>query len=379
MFFGTIAAANYLPRAACLVESLKRTQPDHTFGLCLVERDRSAILDLEKYFPEVILASELGVHNFESFIFRHQIMEACTAVKAQFLMWAMNRFREEERFVFLDPDIMAYSRFEEVEAIFPQAQIMVTPHQVDDEESLDAVRDNQFRGLVAGTFNLGFLGLRRSQTAHEFLTWWNGMLQNLCYMEWSSRGLFVDQKWVLLGLSFFDMTVVREPGYNVANWNVSRRSITKHDHEDQYLVNGKPLRFFHFSNTESARDLYSIRRHLLCDSPIFELRDTYLHQVESLDLNSQSRVRWSYGSFRSGEIVHDEVRRVYRDNPQLIERFPEPFDESSSTFYSAMAERSADRLRKSHIDQSSEWTDHRWLRRVFRTVRPCRTEHTPGA
>lgn len=342
MVIGTICAANHLPKAACLARSLKETQPKHVFVLCLVERDRSAIQGLESWFPMVTLASEIGISHFNSFIFRHSVYEACTAVKAQFLLWAMHRFPEEQNFLFLDPDVKAFSRFEELEAILPESQtfskcqIVVTPHQLHDEDSLVGVRENTFRTLVAGTFNLGFLALRRSYTAGEFLDWWNSKLLSLCYMEWSTRGLFVDQKWAFLGMSFFDMTVFREPGYNVANWNVSTRHITV-DPSGHYVVNGKPLRFFHFSNLDFDRDIYFFRRCLDNSSPVFAMRDRYLQELTSLGQHDFSGIPWSYGHYCSGAPISPEARSVYRNNPRLLALIEDPFAESNSRFYPLLA------------------------------------------
>lgn len=342
MVIGTICAANYLAKAACLARSLRDSQSRHHFVLCLVERDKSAVQDLETWFPEVILASDIGIPHFSSFIFRHQVMEACSAVKAQFLLWAMSRFPTERDFLFLDPDVRAYSRFEELEALLPESEvyprfpIIVTPHQLEDEHLPVGVRENTFRTLTAGTFNLGFLAIRRCQAAADFLHWWNSKLQALCYMEWRTRGLFGDQKWVLLGFSFFDMKVLREPGYNVANWNVSTRNVVV-DSDDNYLVNGKPLRFFHFSNIDSDRDLYFFRRFLDGSSPVFTMRNKYLEELELFGERKLSRAQWSYGHYLSGAPIHLEARLVYRSNPQLVHRLPEPFAETNSRFYALMA------------------------------------------
>ena len=43
----------------------------------------------------------------------------------------------------------------------------------------------------------------------------------------------------------FDPAIVRDPAYNVANWNLQSRSVTRRD--DGYEVDGRPLAFFHYS------------------------------------------------------------------------------------------------------------------------------------
>ncbi len=336
MVIGTICAANHLPKAACLARSLEATQRKHIFVSCLVERDRSALRSRQDSFPELVLASEIGLPNVDSFMFRHERYEACCAVKAQFLLWMMERFRNEQDFLYLDPDVMVYSSFEELYSVLPTSQIIVTPHQVQDENSSAGIRENTFRTLIAGTFNLGFLALRRSRSAADFLLWWNSKLQSLCYMEWRTRGLFVDQKWALLGLSFFDMTILREAGYNVANWNITTRHVTV-DANNSYLVNGKPLRFFHFSNIDSDRDLYFLKRFLDSSSPVFKLRDEYLRALDSFGERDFTKLPWSYGHFLSGDPISSETRFVYRNNPHLVQSLPEPFTESASRIYSQLA------------------------------------------
>lgn len=358
MVIATICAANYLAKAACLASSLRETQPSHTFVLCLVERDLSATIGLETWLPKVVLASDIGIGNFNSFVFRHDRSEACCAIKAHFLLWAMHHYPEEQNFLFLDPDIMAYSRFEELEALLSDPkglsrnQIVVTPHQIQDEASRAGIHDNTFRTLIAGTFNLGFLALSRSQVAFEFLSWWNSKLQRLCYMEWRTRGLFVDQKWALLGISFFDMTVLREPGYNVANWNVSTRPVAVDSRSGQYLVSGKPLRFFHYSNLDSDRDLYFFRRCLPDSCPVFSMRERYKQQLNSFGHTERSRLPWSYGHFCSGAPISPEARFIYRNNPRMQELVPNPFSESNSGIFSQLMTKSSHESKEVHANNA---------------------------
>jgi hypothetical protein len=341
MIVTTICAANHLPKAACLARSLQETNAARSIVLCLVERDRSVADGFAPWFREIVLAAEIGITDFDSFIFRHNRYEACCAVKAQFLLWVMQRFPDERDFLYLDSDVMVYSRFEELEAVLdgqqllPTARIVVTPYQLQDEPSRSGVQENTFRTLIRGPFNFGFLGIRRSQVSIDFLRWWSSKLQTLCYLEWRTKGLFVDQKWAFLGMSFFDMTVLREPGYNVANWNVSARRVIR-DGRNGCLVDGKPLRFMHFSDMDFDRDLYYFKRFLDISSPVFGLRDQYKESIDSLGHWEFSQLPWTYDKFSSGAQIGQEARLIYRNNPQLQQVFSNPFAESASRFYSTL-------------------------------------------
>ena len=59
--------------------------------------------------------------------------------------------------------------------------------------------------------------------------------------------MFTDQKWCDLVPAYFDnVKIVRDPGYNVASWNISQRKI-EFDDLGNILVNGSKLKFFHFT------------------------------------------------------------------------------------------------------------------------------------
>ena len=335
----TIAAANHLPKAACLADSMNRAHPDCQIVLCLVERDRSQALTLLDKFDHVVLASELDIPDFESFIFRHNIYEACCAFKAQLLTWALQKFPDEEYFIYVDPDVRVYSRFHELETMLPYANIIVTPHILQEEVDLGRIRDNIFRVLIAGAFNLGFLAVHRSLDTQKFLNWWNSKLQASCYMD-PSHGIFVDQRWVLLALSYCEMKILREPGYNLANWNVSTRVLTKSE-TGNYYVNGQPLRFCHFSGIDSARDIYYFTKHSPGHSPIFEMRKNYLREVGVLDVDGLSGIPWSYECFKSGEHIASELRHAYRNNLRLRKAIPHPFAESNETLFSVLCDGAA--------------------------------------
>lgn len=334
--FCTISTADHLPKAACLARSLFQTQPDHRFLLCLVERDDSAVRALGYSFLDVVLASNLGISNFESFIFRHVAFEACMAVKADVLFWAMVNYPQEDLFVYLDADTFVYSRFEELESVLSRSAIVLTPHHVDDEVTLEAVWDQMSRTLACGTFNSGFLALQRSEIAEEFLEWWSRKLRAYCYRD-ASHGLYYEQKWLDLALGYFDVTIFREPGYNVANWNISQRRVTACQDHTGYIVNGKPLRFFHFSMVDSGRDMLYLTKYASPNSAVFELRDRYTRAVEGVTrAGNLSQMPWSYESFASGERIAVEVRTFFRSEARLRKVFSNPFDESNFKIMAAM-------------------------------------------
>ena len=99
-------------------------------------------------------------------------------------------------------------------------------------------------------YNLGFLALRGTPEVQRICRWWGRRLQTECLID-LGKGLFVDQKWADLFPSFIEKThILRHPGYDVAYWNLPHRRVTFEG--GAWLVNGLPLRFFHFSGSVIA-------------------------------------------------------------------------------------------------------------------------------
>jgi hypothetical protein len=327
----TIACANYLPKAIYLAKTARTHHPEWKFVLCLLERKLHPAIAEVGVFDTVVLACELQHPNFEAFIFKHTVTEAASAVKAMLLRYLMRRFSKKSRFIYLDADIWINSRFEELDRIKP-FNVLVTPHHLQDEESPEAIRDNVFRTLQCGIFNLGFLVLHRTQEADRFLQWWESRLKLFCYVDYS-RGLFADQKWIDLAVVFFDLTILKHPGYNVANWNISKRKVIYR--EGRLEVNGEPLRFLHFSGIDSGGDLRIFRRY--APNPhdaIHQLRREYKHAVNSLGYDRLQFEAWSYDYFISGEKISFAARIACRNNPSLLAQYANPFECSNEAFTS---------------------------------------------
>jgi glycosyltransferase involved in cell wall biosynthesis len=131
------------------------------------------------------------------------------------------------------------------------------------------------------------------------------------------RGLFVDQRWVDLvpGL-FSSVTIHRDPGCNVAYWNLYHRHVEYSDGE--HTVNGSPLKFYHFSGFYPDHpDVVSKHqtRYTFRDIPVVKgLFDGY---QDRLYANGYETVRhWPY-AYDSQNIVGvrlpDAARALWRE------------------------------------------------------------------
>jgi hypothetical protein len=328
----TICCNNYFAYATVLARSFLRHHPGGRFFIGLVDHR-----DAEVPYPadpriRVIEARELDIPRFDSFAFKYDVLELNTAIKP-FLLEYLFETEGVERLLYLDPDILVLAPLSPLFDQLARTPLILTPHLTRPYD--DDRHPQEVDILRSGTFNLGFGGFAAHPQTHRLLRWWQERLYDGCTRE-VEKGFFVDQKWMDFVPSFFpDHTIVRDPGYNAAYWNLHERRITR-DGEGRFLANAERLRFFHFSGVE-VLDLDSVSKHQnrvtlpasggLRD--LFELYRVLLVRHGHLTLR---RRPYTYGRFDNGVRIPDLIRRIYRD-AGLASAYPQPFATASPTSF----------------------------------------------
>lgn len=327
MIICTVTTTRFLPEAIVMAKSAKKHIPNSKVVVCLVEESIHSLASKCQYFDRVILAKDLGIRKFYKYIFKYRALEAVTSVKGKLLLRLFDLFPNEKKFVFLDTDIKIFGPFDEVMQALDQYPILATPHITED----DGIIDNELLTIVSGICNTGFLAVKRSDEAKRFLRWWADRLKKYCFED-TAKGMYVDQKWVDLSLCLFDVHLFKHPGYNVACWNLPQRRFA-YDSKENYSVNGQPLRFFHFSGLFNNR-LDSILKKYLPDKthPMYQIKDTYLKELQKAGQREVSNHPWSYDYFDNGERIRSKSRKKYGGSTRLQKEFINPFTQSNATF-----------------------------------------------
>lgn len=240
----TLCSNNYLAQAKTLGDSIANYNPDYNFIIGLVDRLHQDI-DYSFFEPyEILPYNEIGFnHVFDQMIENYNIVEFNTAVKPFYFRYFFESSDESDIVYYIDPDIEVFSGFKELERLLQEHNFLLTPHIL-----YPLAKKGQFEQLIlnVGIFNLGFLAVKKKQETFDFLNWWSSRLINDCRIDFK-KGLFVDQHWInFLPVLFDHAYILKDPGYNVGYWNFQERKISKKD--NQYLVNGYPLKLFHFSS-----------------------------------------------------------------------------------------------------------------------------------
>lgn len=327
----TSVCANYLPKAKVLAKSLKKHHPQVPVVACLVENELPVDPSLWVYFDDVVLAKDIGIPNFNSFIFKHDRMEGSTAVKGQFFKYLLNLYPNHSSFVYLDPDVYVLGPLDELLAALRTNSIILTPHLLHPENIEAAVLRNEVDALRHGAYNLGFLAIKRSPEAQAFIDWWTKRIQLACYKD-IRNGIFTDQKWIDLAPGFFNIHLLKHSGYNMAPWNLSQRKLTQ-TRDGTLLVNSEALRFFHFSGFDSGA-LRGMFQEFVPDQsdPVYILLKQYQEELDLMGHHYLGRLPWSYDHFSNGELITPASRECYRRSPHLQARSPNPFAHTNHFF-----------------------------------------------
>ena len=322
----TSAAFNYIPKARLLFQSIRKHHPEWVLSLALGDELRPDFDLKSEPFDRILTIDELDIPNWRGWTFCHSIVELCTAIKP----FALRHFLRQpdcDKVLYFDPDIVLFSRVDDILASLAEANIALTPHLTNPEDRLDAVIDNEICSLRHGVYNLGFIGVRASEEGRRFTDWWADRVYHFCRDD-IPNGLFTDQRWIDLVPAFFSgVAIMRSSRLNLAVWNITKRSLAG-SIEQGLSVDGEPLGFYHFTGFDSGAHLGMAKRYASEAPVVFSLIDWYRQQTEELGKDPIAQVPWAFGAFSNGENISKAQRVIYRETPDLQAAFEDPFDAS---------------------------------------------------
>ena len=160
---------------------------------------------------------------------------------------------------------------------------------------------------------------------------------------------------------FSQVGIIRDPGYNVAYWNLSSRQIGRV--EDSFTVNGEPLYFFHFSGFDPGNP-GEFSRHqnrfrfssLGAETKALALQ--YRDDVLAAGFEECRRWPYAYGRFANGLLIADRSRSIHHESQRLQGLVEDPFSEEG--FWSFVD--SANQPTTKEIKRIKKPTDPIWIR-----------------
>lgn len=337
-YYFTSITANYFAKARVLCKTLKEFNPEVFFVLVITGCLPEGIELEQEPFDYVIPADSLsGIDNRDIFFFMHSITEICTAVKPMAALEIIHRYHAT-KVVYLDPDIAVFSSLQELDQLLDDYSMLFTPHQLKPEDDDSYVKSNEILFLKRGTYNLGFFAVKADEEGIRFLTWWKDRLLHYCFdddyklIDALERdgllGMFTDQKWIDLVPAFFDRYyILKDPGYNVSTWNMTHRVLTRGG-DGKTKVNGKPLRFFHFSGFDSQGHHNEMQRAIEYNNDnrdAVQLSKWYEAALLDSEQKKFERIPGPYAHYSDGTRIDSKDRKLLHIRKDVHQYFPDPF------------------------------------------------------
>jgi glycosyltransferase involved in cell wall biosynthesis len=303
----------------------------------LVVDDRQGQIESRPGLYDVVRPEDLPIPRFEGMAAMYEITELCTAVKP----WLLRHLLDAgDPVAYFDPDICFYGSVDELDALAREHQIVLIPHITRPLPGDGQTPDDVFV-LAAGAYNLGFIAVGPGEASDGLLDWWSARLRFDCLND-VENGYFVDQRWFDLVPGLFPRTaVVRDPGMNVAYWNLHERDV-RIDAAGRRVVGDAPLRFFHFSGFDPSEPDEISRyqtRFRLGEMPV--LADLFAEYAQRVTVGNprSGETTWPFDVLADGRPLDRILRRLYRDGERAGAFKSSPFtDEGTDEFIAWLAD-----------------------------------------
>jgi glycosyltransferase involved in cell wall biosynthesis len=307
----TIIAKNYVAHARVLAESFAEHHPGSRLWTLIID-DFDRYLDPADEPFEVLTPADIDCEPFMHMAVRYSVLELSTAVKPWLIRHLMARTGGPV--TYLDPDIRIYGSLERLDRLAAEYGVVLIPHN-NQPIPADGLMPSQVDIMIAGVYNLGYVSLAPGREVDRLIDWWADRLRRDCRVD-PTWGYFVDQRWFDLAPGFLsELAIVRDPEYNVAYWNLHARRLERLG--ARYLVDGRPLAFFHFSGFDADHPLalsnYQNRIDVLADPVLEELLKDYAAEVNREGHAASRKWPYSYRTLGDGTRLDDSMRALYED------------------------------------------------------------------
>lgn len=113
---------------------------------------------------------------------------------------------------------------------------------------------NNIQTIEVGQINADYIGFRKTEKVISWLTWLDKQMSKYIVINKPYNKIYLDQGWFSTCFSFLDkVEIIRELGYNVANYNLHNRGLQKLNNK-WIMKDGSPLVLFHYAGFEKGKE-----------------------------------------------------------------------------------------------------------------------------
>jgi hypothetical protein len=345
--FFTIVAKNYTGLARVLEKSVIQHNKDVSFYIFVADEPGNEGLN---EIPNIIVAKQaLGIQEslWYEMAFKYNLVEFCTAIKPSCFTHVFNVLQADKA-IYLDPDVFLFGPADMILSRLDTHSIVLTPHITNIQKTFQGDYPD-YLFLVNGTFNLGFLALKKDAHTTALLGWWQQRLINECFFD-NNKGMATDQKWMNLLPAFFTpdvLYVCRDKGLNMAPWNYFERKVMMKEgipfvanRENPLKTEDTRLIFVHFSGYDyknfSTNNIVHKKEDFKDYSDLEPVFEAYAAALRDGGFDKYMQLTYSYNQFNNGKNIMSLHRRIFRRLLEEGRTFPHPFSADAGSYYAAL-------------------------------------------
>lgn len=326
----TICSMNFFRRALVLLDSFTNTNPGTKTVVFIVDRVGTETMDKIKTLQKrhcVVFADALNIEKYNEMCFKYNLVELNTAIKPDAFNYVFANGAQKA--IYLDPDILVLNSLNDTFILLDKHSAIVTPHLISDGFSRSKM-EKYFDLHLCGIMNLGFIAVANDDYGKRLISWWKNKLLDNAFVD---KYLFTayDQKWADSFTSLFGerIFIQRNPGYNVASWNINERELLfdKNCFSIEYENKNYPLYFFHYSGYKIGSGILNWRFpefKILQGTPLQMIVSKYNSLIDAIQYPDLDATPYAFSSYTNGSPVLPIHRRLFR---QLIDKInSDPFD-----------------------------------------------------
>ncbi|HVZ10835.1 MAG TPA: hypothetical protein VG941_00190 [Candidatus Paceibacterota bacterium] len=229
----------YLTRGLALYESLIRhANISQLYILCLDTETFDILTRLRLDKVTLLRLEEIEDENLRKAKTNRSIVEYYWTLTPCLPLYILKIYNEP-LVVYVDSDLYFFSSLEPVLKSFNGNSILITPHDLPDEEKH---REEKF-----GKYNVGFIIFRNDKSGRECLEWWRERCIEWCYYR-EEPGLWGDQKYLdHFEEKFSGVFVYNDPALSLAGWNIKKYRNQLNRRNGVIFLEDTPVICFHFS------------------------------------------------------------------------------------------------------------------------------------
>lgn len=219
----TVCTISQLPDALTLGASFGHHHPGDRFVIGLADDPNRLPAGFRCPHP-LLAASACLPGDLSALSANYTPIEFVAAGKPSFVRAAFTCFPDERHVLYADPETFVYQPLTPVFDQLDVATALLTPHITRPPDDTNWPDEKALQNV--GLYSAGFLAFRRGAETDRLLTWWQDRVTERAFID-ACAGMCTDQLWLMHWPVFFEgVRVVKDPGWQVAGWNLPERRLS---------------------------------------------------------------------------------------------------------------------------------------------------------